>query len=69
LPAVAAAMRWIAEFSLPPYLRSRQSKLTLILVPRSINFFVYGNGKHLYAEWFNGEERARAFVHVDVAVG
>ncbi|KAG0662906.1 hypothetical protein C6P46_002994 [Rhodotorula mucilaginosa] len=27
---------------------------------RSINFFVYGNGKHLYAEWFNGVATAAA---------
>lgn len=48
------------------HLRSRQSKLTLILVPRSINFFVYGNGKHLYAEWFNGGKENSA-IHLMAA--
>ncbi|GAA5844020.1 hypothetical protein JCM5353_000550 [Sporobolomyces roseus] len=30
---------------------------------RSINFFVYGNGKHLYAEWFN-DGKENTFVHL-----
>ncbi|BGP21420.1 mitochondrial carrier protein RIM2 [Rhodotorula toruloides] len=33
---------------------------------RSINFFVYGNGKHLYAEWFNGGKENTA-VHLAAA--
>ncbi|KAM0756397.1 mitochondrial carrier [Meredithblackwellia eburnea MCA 4105] len=33
---------------------------------RSINFFVYGNGKHLYAELFNGG-RENAAVHLSAA--
>ncbi|GAA6014851.1 hypothetical protein JCM11491_002137 [Sporobolomyces phaffii] len=33
---------------------------------RSINFFVYGNGKHLYAEWFN-DGRENTAVHLAAA--
>lgn len=33
---------------------------------RSINFFVYGNGKHLYAEYFNGGKETAA-VHLAAA--
>ncbi|GAA5951037.1 hypothetical protein JCM3765_004659 [Sporobolomyces pararoseus] len=33
---------------------------------RSINFFVYGNGKHLYAEWFNDGKENTA-VHLAAA--
>ncbi|GAA5922089.1 Rim2p [Sporobolomyces koalae] len=37
---------------------------------RSINFFVYGNGKHLYAEWFNhGQENTAVHLAAAASAG